>query len=67
MLPQARNEAKPPRKINHQDFIKEAKEQVNKQEMGKPPKSRSKKRKYASQPRATKIKKGKKGTELPTL
>ena len=35
--------------------------------MGKPPKSKSKKRKYASQPRATKIKKGKKGTELPTL
>ena len=48
MLPPARSEAKPPRKVTTQDFLREAKDQVNKEVGGKPPKSRSKKRKYAS-------------------
>ena len=59
---------KPPRKITHHDFIREAKEEVNNISHGKPPrKDKSKKRKFASQPRATKIKRGKKGNELPGL
>ena len=40
--------AKPPRKITHQDFIREAKDDANNLVQGKPPKSKSKKRKYAS-------------------